>query len=95
MKKKMLAVLMAACVMTSMTGCGNSSNAGTETTGTTEAGNEETTSQEETTVDDTAAADGAVYKIGICNYVDDASLNQIVENIQSRLEELGTENGVT
>ena len=91
MKKKMLAVLMAACVMTSMTGCGNSSNAGTETTGTTEAGNEETTSQ----VDDTAAADGAVYKIGICNYVDDASLNQIVENIQSRLEELGTENGVT
>ncbi len=95
MKKKMLAVLMAACVMTSMTGCGNSSNAGTETTGTTEAGNEETTSQEETTVDDTAAANGAVYKIGICNYVDDASLNQIVENIQSRLEELGTENGVT
>lgn len=95
MKKKMLAVLMAACVMTSMTGCGNSSNAGTETTGTTEAGNEETTSQEETTVDDTAAADGAVYKIGICNYVDDASLNQIVENIQSRLEELGTENVVT
>ena len=35
-----------------------------------------------------------VYKVGICNYVDDASLNQIVDNIQSRLEELGTENGV-
>ena len=29
------------------------------------------------------------YKIGICNYVDDASLNQIVDNIQSRLEEVG------
>ena len=27
------------------------------------------------------------FKIGICNYVDDASLNQIVDNIQSRLEE--------
>ena len=31
-------------------------------------------------------SDGAkTYKIGICNYVDDASLNQIVENIQSSL----------
>jgi hypothetical protein len=29
------------------------------------------------------------YKVGICNYVDDASLNQIVDNIQSRLKELG------
>ncbi|MGN1030594.1 MAG: ABC transporter substrate-binding protein [Butyricicoccaceae bacterium] len=35
-----------------------------------------------------------VYKVGICNYVDDASLNQIVENIQTRLEELGEENNV-
>ena len=25
------------------------------------------------------------YKIGICNYVDDASLNQIVDNLDSRL----------
>ena len=36
-----------------------------------------------------------VYKVGICNYVDDASLNQIVENIQSRLKEIGDEQGVT
>ena len=35
------------------------------------------------------------FKVGICNYVDDASLNQIVDNIQSRLEELGKEKGVT
>lgn len=34
-------------------------------------------------------------KVGICNYVDDASLNQIVDNIQSRLKEIGEENGVT
>ena len=26
------------------------------------------------------------YKIGICNYVDDASLNQIVENIENTLK---------
>lgn len=38
---------------------------------------------------------GTVYKVGICNYVDDASLNQIVENIENRLAELGTENNVT
>lgn len=41
-----------------------------------------------------AEAEGKVYKIGICNYVDDASLNQIVDNIQSRLTELAEENGV-
>lgn len=47
--------------------------------------------------DDAPAADpnAVVYKVGICNYVDDASLNQIVENIQTRLEELGQEQGVT
>ena len=26
------------------------------------------------------------FKVGICNYVDDASLNQIVDNIQNRLK---------
>ncbi len=36
-----------------------------------------------------------VYKVGVCNYVSDASLNQIVENIESRLLELAKENGVT
>ena len=34
------------------------------------------------------------FKIGICNYVDDASLNQIVDNIQSRLKEIGEEQDV-
>ena len=32
--------------------------------------------------------------VGICNYVDDASLNQIVDNIKSRLTELGEANNV-
>lgn len=44
---------------------------------------------------ESTSGDGKIYKIGICNYADDASLNQIVENIQSRLEELGKENDVT
>lgn len=35
------------------------------------------------------------YKIGICNYMDHASLNQIVENIESQLKVIGEERGVT
>ena len=42
-----------------------------------------------------AFAEGATYKVGICNYVDDASLNQIVENIQAQLDAIGQEKGVT
>lgn len=34
------------------------------------------------------------YKIGICNYVDDASLNQIVENIQKQLSAIEKEKNV-
>lgn len=37
---------------------------------------------------------GDVYKVGIVNYVDDASLNQIVENIQKELDAKGEELGV-
>lgn len=37
----------------------------------------------------------ADYKIGICNYVDDASLNQIVSSLRARLEELAGEKNVT
>lgn len=39
----------------------------------------------------TAAKDS--YRVGICNYVDDASLNQIVENLEARLTELAKQNG--
>lgn len=41
-----------------------------------------------------AFAEGS-YKVGICNYVDDASLNQIVENIQNQLAAIGAEKDVT
>lgn len=39
--------------------------------------------------------EGKTYKVGICNYVDDASLNQIVENIENQLKVAGEENNVT
>ena len=45
--------------------------------------------------DASSAAGTAEYTIGICNYVDDASLNQIVENIQNRLAAIGEEKGVS
>ena len=35
------------------------------------------------------------YKVGICNYVDDASLNQIVDNIKTQLAAIGQEKGIT
>ena len=42
------------------------------------------------------ATDGKkTYKIGICNYVDDSSLNQIVESVKTRLGTLAAENNVT
>ena len=41
-----------------------------------------------------ATAEGS-FKVGICNYVDDASLNQIVENIQNQLDAIAAEKGVT
>ncbi len=42
-----------------------------------------------------AAADGQkTYKVGLCNFVDDASLNQICENIQARIDEIEAEKGV-
>lgn len=37
----------------------------------------------------------STYTIGICNYVDDASLNQIVESIRAQLENIGKQKGVT
>ncbi len=37
---------------------------------------------------------GETYKVGVCNYVDDASLNQIVSNILSQLDAVGKDRGV-
>ena len=42
-----------------------------------------------------ALAEGATYKVGICKYVDHASLDQIVENIENQLAAIGEEQGVT
>ncbi len=38
---------------------------------------------------------GTVYKVGIIQYVDDASLNQIVDNLEKQLDAIAEEKGVT
>ena len=42
-----------------------------------------------------SAEEKTTFKIGICNLVDDASLNQIIANIRERLGEIEQEKGVT
>ncbi|MCR4907262.1 MAG: ABC transporter substrate-binding protein [Lachnospiraceae bacterium] len=86
MKRKIMALLTALTMTLSLTAC--AAAAGSDAAGSAaEAG----TAQE---AGDVSASTGTTFKVGICNYVDDASLNQIVDNIESRLEEIGTQRGV-
>ncbi|MCQ2510015.1 MAG: ABC transporter substrate-binding protein [Lachnospiraceae bacterium] len=87
--KKFGAVMMAAALAAGMTACGAAKEEASEAAAS--SAEAESAEAEET---EEAAEAGETFKVGICNYVDDASLNQIVDNIQSRLEELGKENGV-
>ena len=82
MKKRILAmVLGCAMAATVLAGCGGQS------TDQKDAG-KNTSATEET-------ADGKVYKVGIVQYVDDASLNQIEKAIEAELDAKGAELGVT
>ena len=95
MKRKMMAaVLTMAMAATMIGGCGNStdtSNAGNSTNTT------ESSADAADTAKDTAqnTADKTVYKVGIVQYVDDASLNQIEKAIEAELDAKGAELGVT
>ncbi len=88
MKKKSVTLLLAGAVLTAvLTGCGAS---GKNTTG---AGTSESTPTD-ASADDTGASEGRTskaYKVGIVQYVDDASLNQIVAAIQAELDEKSKE----
>ncbi|MDO4616935.1 MAG: ABC transporter substrate-binding protein [Lachnospiraceae bacterium] len=83
MAKKFGAVMMTAALTAGLAACGGSSDS------TSDAASDASSEAAET------AEAGTEYNVGICNYVDDASLNQIVENIQERLEEIGEEQNVT
>ena len=79
--RNIIAALLSAVTVASLASCGNSTDNGTSTgTGSTAA---------------PSGTPATEYSIGICNYVDDASLNQIVDNIKTRLGEIGTEKNVS
>ncbi len=90
-----LGTLMLVAAMTAgLAACGSSSSDDTsDAAAASSEAAEETAEASSEDAEETAAA-GTEFKIGICNYVDDASLNQIVSNIQDRLEEIGEEQGV-
>lgn len=99
MKRKVAAVLLTAVMAMTMTACtggedgemtsASEENAGGEKSGLNEGAAEET--GEEETPEKEAAA---VYKVGIVQYVDDASLNQIEAAIEAELDAKGEELGV-
>ena len=82
--KKNAAAILTVAVLLTTTACAARQKPAEDT-----AAEPQTTQQ--TTVPD---AEQQTFRIGICNYVDDASLNQIVENIQTRLAEISEETGV-
>ena len=93
--KKALALVLAALLLVSMAACTGTAPAAT--TAATTAAAAETTAAAETEATEASAEteSGKTYTVGICNYADDASLNQIVENIRKRLAAIGTEKNVT
>ena len=110
MKKRAVELLMTAVMLSAaLVGCGGSdpaaadSGAGdvTDSAATEESSEEDSASEEnaETGTDESstegAQAEGATYKVGIVQYVDDASLNQIEAAIEAELDAKAAELGVT
>ncbi len=105
MKRKMFTTALAAVCALSLCACGSSSktasssSASAETAGSVVTGIESTESTliEATGNTFSTAADvsGKTYKVGIIQYVDDASLNQIEANIESELDAIGSKLGCT
>ena len=102
--KKLISVLTLTAITASLAACGSTgsgtADSSAETSTAVEAAKESAAGEEaeggnEEAEAEEAAVEKAVYKIGICNYVDDASLNQIYENIEAQLSALAEEEGVT
>ena len=87
----------AAAMTLSLAACSGQSTASSTSSASSDssssAASESSVSSEKSTASEKSS--GASYTIGICNYVDDASLNQIVENINARLAEIESEQGIT
>ncbi len=95
MKRNSITLLLAGAVLTaSLTGCsaanGNNAGAAASATGShsesTPAGSSTSTGSNAGGTESSTAKTGRSYKVGIVQYVDDASLNQIVAAIQAELD---------
>ena len=86
-RRSFLKAAMAASAVSALalTGCGGAASSTGSTASGAAASSEAASS----------AVAGETFKVGIVNYVDHASLNQIVASVESRLDELGKEKGVT
>ena len=102
MKKKIVAISTAVILAASLAACGStatgtsSDNADTASSAaSTDSAASSESSSVATTGNTAPVSSGTTYKVGIVQYVDDASLNQIQQNVQSELDKLGTQYGVT
>lgn len=95
--RNVFAMITAAAMTLSLAACSGQSTASSMSSASSDssssAASESSVSSEKSTASEESS--GASYTIGICNYVDDASLNQIVENINARLAEIESEQGIT
>lgn len=95
--RNVFAMITAAAMTLSLAACSGQSTASSTSSALSDssssAASENSVSSEKSTASEESS--GASYTIGICNYVDDASLNQIVENINARLAEIESEQGIT
>lgn len=97
--KKALAMVLAAAMSLSLAACGSgaasSASAASAADSAPAAAAPATEETQASTAGETTANEGAVYKVGIVKYVDDASLDQIESAIQAELDAKGQELGVT
>lgn len=95
--RNVFAMITAAAMTLSLAACSGQSTASSTPSASSDssssAASESSVSSEKSTASEESS--GTSYTIGICNYVDDASLNQIVENINARLAEIESEQGIT
>lgn len=95
--RNVFAMITAAAMTLSLAACSGQSTASSTSSASSDssssAASESSVSSKKSTASEESS--GASYTIGICNYVDDASLNQIVENINARLAEIESEQGIT
>lgn len=95
--RNVFAMITAVAMTLSLAACSGQSTASSTSSASSDSSSsvasESSVSSEKSTASEESS--GASYTIGICNYVDDASLNQIVENINARLAEIESEQGIT